>query len=744
MADLLVFQSPVTGTGSLVFTTSASGPGSAPDVRLSCAGILSDLSGGSSITASLPSGQLSVAGTISELNGSGHLTASLPPAKVTASGPVSELSGNALVTMTRPEFLFTAVGLLGELGGSVELTARSGKATLSAAGTVGELDGQALFTATLPSVDLLIASLVAELDGAASITAKRPEFRIFGTGLLGELDGGSALAYDSQTQRPHGGVSLVSWQSAKNLQMGSSARYRAAISTPQAVTAVWQGGLTTPAGQASGWQDASRLQAQEHSRYKDAQHLKHGISSQYDESVRVANSADTFFRDGIRFGQFGQSRFQETYRDRVNDRTTRFANAKTLTLGLSSQARSGQRIFAGHKSPYEAAIPPSAGLWLRPTPRTPGHYTPSTGLLFSDPWSSDTALVFISDRHASGEPVSVVVPLLRTYVTVNSITLRRVDGDIPIPAYGFAMGLDWQSWTWSWSASIALASLPIIKPGDGQPIEIEAVINSVPYRLVCEGVSSQHEFAKRRVQVKGRGLAAVLDAPYAPVLNFASADARSAQQLMQGALTINGVSIGWELDWGLTDWLVPGNTWTHQGAYISAITAIAQAAGGYVQPHNTAKTLRILPSYPTAPWAWADVTPGVELPSAVVTVEGIDWTRKPDYNRVFVSGMSNGVLGQVTRAGTAGDSVAPMITDALITHADAARQRGLSVLSDTGAQERINLTLPVLAETGLITPGQFVRYVDSGSTTRMGLVRSTNLTWALPKMRQTLSIETHV
>jgi hypothetical protein len=126
-----------------------------------------------------------------------------------------------------------------------------------------------------------------------------------------------------------------------------------------------------------------------------------------------------------------------------------------------------------------------------------------------------------------------------------------------------------------------------------------------------------------------------------------------------------------------------------------------------------------------------------------VAVEGIDWLRKPAYNRVHVSGASNGVLGEVTRSGTAGDSVAPMVTDALITHADAARQRGLAELSDTGKQASVTLTLPVMAATGLITPGKFVRYVD-GADTRLGLVRSTSLSWSRPKLRQTIAVETHI
>lgn len=342
------------------------------------------------------------------------------------------------------------------------------------------------------------------------------------------------------------------------------------------------------------------------------------------------------------------------------------------------------------------------------------------------------------------DEASVIVQVKRTYVTINSILLRRVDGDVAIPTYAFQMSLDVDSWTWSWSASVPANALPLVQPGsNGELVEVEALVNGVPYRLYAEGIASQRQFGQARIAVKGRGKAALLDAPYAPVLNHGNTAPRTAQQLMLDVLTVNGVGIGWSVDWSLTDWLVPGNTWATQGAYIGAVLNIAQAAGGYVQPHDTAQTLRILPRYPAAPWDWTAVTPDFELPAAVVAVEGIDWTRKADYNRVFVSGTNNGVLGQVSRAGTAGGSVAPMVTDALITHADAARQRGLAILSDTGNQARVTLTLPVLAETGLIKPGQFVRYLAGGES-RLGLVRSTSLAWARPKLRQTIAIETHV
>ncbi|KAF5298950.1 hypothetical protein FQA39_LY19202 [Lamprigera yunnana] len=88
-------------------------------------------------------------------------------------------------------------------------------------------------------------------------------------------------------------------------------------------------------------------------------------------------------------------------------------------------------------------------------------------------------------------------------------------------------------------------------------------------------------------QVSGRGKACVLDAPHAPEQTFGNTQARSAQQLMLDVLTINGAGMGWAVDFKLTDWVVPGNAWTHQGTYMTALADIAAAAGGYLQPHTT-------------------------------------------------------------------------------------------------------------------------------------------------------------
>ncbi|QRQ86242.1 hypothetical protein [Cupriavidus oxalaticus] len=340
---------------------------------------------------------------------------------------------------------------------------------------------------------------------------------------------------------------------------------------------------------------------------------------------------------------------------------------------------------------------------------------------------------------------TIIVPVKRVYIVINATTLRRVDGNVLIPAFSMSLSIDADSWTWGFNASLPAETLDAIEPGsDGTPVELEAVINGTAYRVLAEKISRERTFGRAAIRVSGKGKSGLLDTPYAPVQNFSnSSAARTAQQLANDALTVNGASIGWTVNWQATDWLVPAGAWSHQGSYVSALNAIAGAAGAYIQPHPSLKTLNVLSRYPTAPWNWGSVTPDFELPASVTTREGIEWLERPRYNRVFVSGQGQGVLGQVTRTGTAGDILAPMMTDALITHADAARQRGLAILGDTGRQAHLSLRLPVLEETGVIQPGKFVRYVDGG-VTRIGIVRSTSVDVSNPEVWQTIGVETHV
>lgn len=563
-----------------------------------------------------------------------------------------------------------------------------------------------------------------------------------------------AANYDINVQRPTVGSTGARWQDAQPHQVGVRSHYQ----------------QTQPlnASTRSHWQDAASIAVQQREHWGDTTHLSHAtailfeqalrlpareVRSAFQEAQRLRHAASTAFQQALRLPVApSRQRFQETYRDRQRAVETRFQIADLLQRSVAAGMGVAVPLQRTWGTRYQQAWPPRPGIWTPPVVPGPGPcYVPTLPavLVFADPFDASlpARLVFICERDDGPGPqpgATVVVPIRRVYVTINNLALLRADTGQPLAAYTLGMSLDVDSWTWQWSATLHPDALPLIVPGaDGDPVNVLASVNGVQYRLAVESYSRQRKFGEERIAVSGRGRAALLDAPYAPTLNFGSAVERTARQLAEAALTINGVGIGWDVDWGISDWSVPGDTWTHQGSYISAILDIASAAGGYVQPHNTDALLRILPRYPAAPWNWGALTPDFELPSAVVTVEGIEWQRKAPYDRVFVSGTTDsGVIGQVTRGGTAGGAVAPMVTHPLITHATAARQRGIAELSDAGNQAQINLTLPVLSETGLIKPGALVRYVDGGDT-HLGLVRSTSLNWSRPTLRQTLTVETH-
>ena len=337
---------------------------------------------------------------------------------------------------------------------------------------------------------------------------------------------------------------------------------------------------------------------------------------------------------------------------------------------------------------------------------------------------------------------TAVIPIQRSYIVINDINLERVSDGLDLPAKQISLSIDADAWTWGFNANLPASALDDVIGSAGAPVELAAWINGTQFRLIVERVARSRQFARADIQISGRGIAALLDTPYAATASIYSADAITAQQAAIAAITAVGLPADWSVDWQITDWLLPAGLWSHQGSPISAVNRIAAAAGAYVQSDVLNKVLHIQHRYPTAPWNWSGVTPDIEVPSAIATTEAIEWIDSPDYDVVYVSGEVGGVLGKVLRTGTAGVLPAQMVTDNLITHTDAARQRGQAILGAAGRMAMVSLSMPVLTEYGLILPGSMVSYVD-GATTRIGIARSVNINASMPTVSQTVEIETH-
>lgn len=504
------------------------------------------------------------------------------------------------------------------------------------------------------------------------------------------------------------------WQQGVPLRATAPIKHEAALPVRRAVGVRHQQGVQRRAAAALAYQQAQARRAALTARWQDGAKRRASLALRHQDALRFRNRAAGRWQQGV-------PQFVPYREDSGNGVPFR-------------QTLDGR---------YQQAMTPPPGIWdhvIVVPPKEPC-YTPSPHLLFQD-LPGTPHLVFVCENHDAegpGEP-QVVVPIKRVYVVLNNVWLRKVEGDVMLSALSMSLSLDRDSWTWSFSASLPEQALTHVRRAeDGSPIEVEASINGTLYRFLIETVRRQRQFGRKEIAVSGRGLSAALDQVQ---MNFSNSGATTAQALMADVLTENGVGIGWDLDFNLTDWNIAAGAFSHQGTYISALTAIANAAGGYVQPTPTGQVLRILPDYPAAPWTWP-VTANYELPADVMTTESIEWLERPRYNRVYVTGTQGGPMGRVTRGGTAGEIEAPMVVDALLSDEPAQRQRGISVLGNTGQIAMMGLRLPVLAETGIIVPGRYVKYVDGG-VERFGITRGVRVDVGRPEMWQQIEVETHV
>jgi hypothetical protein len=341
----------------------------------------------------------------------------------------------------------------------------------------------------------------------------------------------------------------------------------------------------------------------------------------------------------------------------------------------------------------------------------------------------------------------VVIPALRVYFVSNSVDVVRLPGREPIPVKSININIDADSWAWGFTAAIPYAALEMVEPTAAGPTEIEITINGLSWVMLVEGFDIRREFGSSEASIRGRSSVAWLADPYAPKRSFSPTAAFTARQLAELELARAGLITGFDLDWQLPDWLVPAGAWSYESlSPVQVIARLVESVGGTLNAHPHLRRLMAKSRYPSLPWEWSNQVAHRTLPIDVVKTLSARWQEKPAFNAVFVAGERQGLVARVVRSGTAGDLLAPMIVDPLITHADAARERGRAVLADVGRQARVTLELPMLPSIGLLDPGRLIAVGESGQSWR-GLIRGTTVSasWSQSLIvRQTVEIERHL
>lgn len=359
-------------------------------------------------------------------------------------------------------------------------------------------------------------------------------------------------------------------------------------------------------------------------------------------------------------------------------------------------------------------------------------------LKFSRPMNPGWGIVTPGTPQPPAEGETVIIPVRRAYIVINEIMLVRVVGSVPIAAENLNVSFDCDSWLPTFSATIPESARDAVMPDPSQ-VEVSVYINGSEFHFFVEKVVRNRSFGKQTVSISGRGIACELDSPYAVASQHTNVSDMTAQQIIDAALGFSTYT----QTWSISDWLVPAGALSLHGTPAAVAGHVAEAAGAVLSSDWASRDLRLRSRYPVKPWDFATATPEYVIPAALCRTESVEWLEKPSYNVVYVSGVQQGVLGRVKITGTAGDKPAAMVTHPLLTHPDPVRERGLSILGDTGRKAIMQISTPVLESTGVIDICRFIEFSD-GTNTRHGIVRANNVSVDWPTVRQTMTIEANV
>ncbi len=391
----------------------------------------------------------------------------------------------------------------------------------------------------------------------------------------------------------------------------------------------------------------------------------------------------------------------------------------------------GLPLHKGWLDRWEEAIQPTWGTSPPPKPPiTPVRPDKRTKVLAFGRPRGDASLEFVWFGQAH-----IVIPTRRVYLVSNAASIVRVRDGTDIPATSLSIELDTDSWAWQFTAQIP--RIAAAEMTDEEEVSIH--VNGQQWDCVCDGWQSSQSFARESATLTGRSRTAYLSPTHVLAQSVSESAAATMAQLAQALLPF-----GWTLDWQAPDWLVPGGFFSLDSQTpIEAIKYLAEAAGGFVLPHQRDRHLVIKPRYPTVPWQLDGALADVAIPRAIITTLGSDFQPGQAANGIYVSGGHQGINGRVLRQGTAGDRQAPAITHPLVCDVVAARAQGVVGLAKTMPRRTQTIQLPLSADTGLILPGALLA-VDGWKGFNRGVRVAVELQGRAMTVRQQLSVERFV
>lgn len=540
----------------------------------------------------------------------------------------------------------------------------------------------------------------------------------------------------------------------------------------------WTPAVPTPSTHQQVWEQAAKVRNIVRIPWGEGEQLTHGISGRHEEALPIKASAQAPWQVASRVFPQSIAAVHEEALPVKREFLFAYENALYLSKHLHYlwQVASKRSQRMRWVIPWQEARRPPPGVSADPPhppePPVPPVFEGDGTLHFICPWL---------DYGFKGVPIHFglypceeaapypFVPVLRLYMILNTISMRRADDDTPIEIDNATVTADQSSWCWTLSGSLPGQELAKIVPDAGGPVEVILNVNGIEWNFFVESYDRKRTFGKTTIGIRGRSTTALLDAPYAPTRAYTSDIDYYLRALVQAELDrVPGPTWGldwpdptalatqrqWDADDGTGNgFLVPTGLFTYtQFTPMQAINYLVQSVGGYVQSHRTDKSIIVSSSYPRPHWNWGSGTPDLVLPKDVIMSDSLNWEEQPQYNRVYVTGKQGGQNILVRKADIFPiDIQAPQYVHEFITDTYPAREKGKNIISASGKQAKITFEVPVdpTIDLSIITPGMLLKMTDPtlGEPDWRGLVRGVSLTARASdreiRVSQTVNLERH-
>jgi hypothetical protein len=377
-------------------------------------------------------------------------------------------------------------------------------------------------------------------------------------------------------------------------------------------------------------------------------------------------------------------------------------------VAIPTAAYTGRPLDSGIRTPWRPRIRHTFTVLALPWTERPVIYGgPGPGTGDGDLWITPFSRRVIPSRYA--------------YMILHALTCVRLPDRTPLPWKSATLRLAMPEWAWTLALDLTgQNAAALIEPEGDDPVEIEIALNGATWIFLAEDWNSRRAHGTAStVSVSGRSRSAYLSSRYQRQRDYTETQARTLAQLGEQELPYGG---GWELLTEVPDWLVPAGAWSYQAlSPIQAIARLGAAAGGLLYPDPADRKLTWRPIHRLAPW---DISAGQEdllIPAAAILSANRRYRYPDQADGIHVyGGAVGGLQALVYRAGTAGATLAPEISDPLMTHTDALRALGARHLAAHArpiGYSSITLAVDPRADFPIPVLGDLIRIqLDGGQT----------------------------